>query len=154
MPLYLDFKPNPKDVTLQPEGYYDGYYEVSWFDDPIIVSIVEQIDNVRHDYSDAFYSDVTGRFSGKYISGGAKIVVLAYLGLVPKIIPLSWLGENCFKVLGQVPIKTRVIFEADFVPMLWDFDCDFISVQSGKLINNHDTFFEEYCKYDMSDSIT
>ena len=22
MPLYLDFKPNPKDVTLQPEGYY------------------------------------------------------------------------------------------------------------------------------------
>lgn len=45
-------------------------------------------------------------------------------------------------------------FEADFVPMLWDFDCDFISVQSGKLINNHDTFFEEYCKYDMSDSIT
>ena len=79
MPLYLDFKPNPKDVTLQPEGYYDGYYEVSWFDDPIIVSIVEQIDNVRHDYSDAFYSDVTGRFSGKYISGGAKIVILAYL---------------------------------------------------------------------------
>lgn len=54
----------------------------------------------------------------------------------------------------QVPIKTKVIFEADFVPMLWDFDCDFISVQSGKLINNHDTFFEEYCKYDMSDSIT
>lgn len=130
MPLYLDFKPNPKDVTLQPEGYY----EVSWFDDPIIVSIVEQIDNVRHDYSDAFYSDVTGRFSGKYISGGAKIVILAYLGLVS--------------------IKTKVIFEADFVPMLWDFDCDFISVQSGKLINNHDTFFEEYCKYDMSDSIT
>lgn len=141
-------------MTLQPEGYYDGYYEVSWFDDPIIVSIVKQIDNVRHDYSDAFYSDVTGRFSDKYISGGAKIVILAYLGLVPKIIPLSWLGENCFKVLGQVPIKTKVIFEADFVPMLWDFDCDFISVQSGKLINNHDTFFEEYCKYDMSDSIT
>lgn len=70
-------------------------------------------------------------------------MLLVYLGLVPKIIPLSWLGENCFKVLGQVPIKTKVIFEADFVPMLWDFDCDFISVQSGKLINNHDTYFED-----------
>lgn len=149
MALYLDFNPNRELITMNPEAYFDGYYETSWFEDPAIVSVAEKIDNVKHDYSDAFYSEVTGRFSGIHLSGGAKVVILAYLGIVPKIMPLSWLGENCFPVLGSVPIKSRVVFWADFVPMLWDFYCDFISVQSGVVINSHDIFFKEYCRYDM-----
>lgn len=149
MALYLDFKPDRTLVTTNPAAYFDGYYEITWFDDPVIVSIAEKIDSVRHDYGDAFYSEVTGRFSGRYLSGGAKVVILAYLGLAPKIIPLSWLGENCFAVLGSVPVASKVVFYADYVPMLWDFNCEFISVQTGANINNHDTFFEEYCKYVM-----
>lgn len=58
--------------------------------------IAEEIDNVKHVWSDFFVGTVTDRCSSKELSGGAKTVIAAYVGLSRgEVIPLQFLGENC-----------------------------------------------------------
>lgn len=146
--LYIDFDV-PKDKILEiPTGLYQIYYEQTWFDDPVVVDIACKIDGLKHVFADFFENELLGRCSGREISGGAKTVILAYLGIVSAyVLPLSWLGENCFPVLGSLDIEKDITFDGDSVPMLYDWKCDFISRKTGRVINSYDTYREEWDIY-------
>ena len=143
--LYLDFSEDRKHNTFDPGSWFDAYYEQSWFDDKIVCDIACKIDDLKHEWADYFTSETFGKCSGKEISAGAKTVIAAYLGLfTDKKYPLSWLGENCFEMLGSIDIKSDIIFVANSMPNLWEWKCSFKSVQTGRVINSYETYIEEY----------
>ena len=146
--LYMDFNVPEERILNIPESWYNAYYDPSWFDDPEVVRIACEIDNLNHVWADFFEHSYTGRCCGKDISGGAMTVILAYLGLFcDKDLPLSWLGENCIPVLGSLDIKHDVTFAGDQVPQIRDFGCKFISCKTGKILDNYYDYYREYLKY-------
>lgn len=146
--IYLNFIKDNSKVMYAPGLIYDDYYEQSWFDDPVVVAIAEKVDNIKHEWADYFCSDLTGKLSGKDISGGAKTLILAYLGFdLGKELPTDWLGENCYPVLGTFTPKKDITFCATSIPQLDDFGCTFISKQTGKEIKQYDDYMEEFWVY-------
>lgn len=146
--LYMDYNVPESKLIWNPESVYDIFYEKSWFDDPEIVRVACTVDHLDHTCDDIFDHEITGRCSGKDISGGAKTVILAYLGIAKeRALPLSWLGENCFPVLGSLKIKDDIIFDGDSVPMLEKWSCNFISKRTGKVLNNYDDYYNEVLDY-------
>lgn len=147
--LYIEFGV-PEDKVMQcPEDTYNVEYDQKWFDDPEVVRIACEIDGLSHMVSDVFDSELFGRCTGLNISGGAKTVILAYLGLTYGLcLPTSWLGENCFPVLGSLAIKTDVTFAVDSTPLLLDFRCKFVSKNTGAVVGNYDMFYEERRVYE------
>ena len=141
--LYLDFKYDKNNVCKNPESWYDIWYEQSWFDDPNIVQIACAIDKLKHEWADFFTSETFGRCSGKNLSGGAKTVIVGYLGLCDKEMPFCWMGENCYRLLALIPESVDVTFAVNYTPMIWDFGCTFISKQTGHKITNYDEFKTE-----------
>ena len=152
--LYLDFK-DPKKILWNVKGRYEIFYESSWFDDPVVVRIAEQVDQVKHLYGDRFRSDYSGDFSGLTLSGGAQILILCYLNLFEDYcLPLSWVADNCLEVLGSLPISHPVHFFANTVPLLDDYKCQFISSETGKLITGHDEYIPEYYEYARTKNVS
>lgn len=150
--LFIDFNVPAEKVLEIPEGWYKAYYDQSWFDNPEVVRIAEEIDGVHHEWADYFNHPYTGRCSGMDLSGGAMTVILAYLGVAKDwVLPLSWLGENCYKTLGSLDIQHDVIFDGDTYPRLKVWNCDFKSVRSGKILNNFYDYFEEHQYYVYKD---
>lgn len=150
--LYIDYKIPYDKVVQNPSMTYDAFYKISWFEDPEVIRIACEIDNLKHFTDDIFESDFSGRCSGKDISGGAKTVILAYLGVVKDYaLPLSWLGENCFPTLGSLKIKDDIVFDADSSPGILDFKCRFISKRTGKVIDNFIDYASERVKYVFKD---
>lgn len=153
--LYLDFNLPQDKVLLSPKAVFDAYMEPGWFDDPEVVRIAESIDKVKYEYSDAFLHPVLGRFSANKLSGGAKTVILVYKNVtLGKAIPLDWLSENCFHVLGSLEIRHDVVFYANSMPHLFDFECVFTSMHSGRQISTHEQYIEEFFKYACKDIST
>lgn len=88
--LYLDYRVQCDKVVQNPSLIYDAFYKISWFNDLEVVRIACEIDKLKHFIDDIFESDIFARCSGKDISGGAKTVILAYLGIVKDYaLPLS-----------------------------------------------------------------
>lgn len=146
--LYLDFNVCEDSLLTNPSDRYDAFYESEWFNDRTLIFIAEVIDGVKHVTGDIFEHDLFGRCDGTRLSGGVKAVILSYLGNTGGyVIPLSWLGENCFSVLGRLQIDSDVVFDGDYVPMLDAWECKFISKKSGNSISNYDTFIKEYYNY-------
>lgn len=145
--LYMDYN-IPVDDIATPSALYDTIYEKSWFDDPEVIRIAETIDRVTHVEADIFESSVLGRIVSTELSGGVKTVILAYMGETNDCaLPLSWLGENCLPVLGSLKIKHDVTFVADSVPMVWDWECRFISKRTGSVISDASSYREEMIKF-------
>lgn len=135
--LYLDYMVPDDQVLLNPGGYFNIIYDKTWFEDSEIIRIACTIDKLEHIDGDIFNSSYSGRCSGKDLSGGAKTVILAYLGETNnKALPLSWLGENCFQVLGSLDVKHNIVFNANSTPLLMDFQCTFRSLKTGKMISH------------------
>ena len=150
--LYLDYRVPCDKVVQNPSLTYDAFYKISWFNDPEVVRIACEIDKLKHFIDDIFESDFFGRCSGKDISGGAKTVILAYLGIVKDYaLPLSWMGENCLPVLGPLTIKDDIVFDADSSPGILDFKCSFISKRTGKVIDNFIDYHDERIDYFFDD---
>lgn len=146
--LYIDFNVSENMILDNPADRYDAYYDPKWFDDPAIVGIAESVDGVKHLFGDVFEHDLFGRCDGMKLSGGVKVLTLAYLGNTGGyVLPLSWLSENCFSVLGDLKIKSDVVFDGDYVPDLDAWECEFISKKTGNTVFNYDTFIKEYYNY-------
>lgn len=107
--LYMDFNVPEEKMLVIPESWYDAYYNPDWFNDPEIVRVACEIDGLTHVWADFFTHPYTGRCCGKDISGGAKTVIVTYLGVPDnKIIPLSWLGGGeLYTCVGVIRYKTR-----------------------------------------------
>lgn len=142
--LYLDYAVPHDKLLWTPMIRYDLEYDQNWFDDPEVVRIAEEIDDVKHVWADFFVGTITDRCSGKELSGGAKTVIAVYVGLTRgDVVPLQFLGENCFPVLGSLNIKEDVTFNGDTYPFIKDFGCKFISKRTGKTIDNYLDYREE-----------
>lgn len=75
--LYLRYNTPEADRLRNPGGTFNSLYEKS-----TVVKIAEGIDIFEH--------ETFGKFLATQLSGGAKILILAY--------PLSWLGDNCYEI--------------------------------------------------------
>lgn len=150
MALYMDHNVPLNKLMMNPDARYRAFYKSEWFDDPEVVRIACEIDGLRHLFWDTFEHPVFGRCTGKEVSGGSRAVILAYLGETDDyVIPLSWLGENCFKTLGSLNIKSDVTFDGDYTPNLWNWECEFISKRTGNKINSWETYSPERFDYAM-----
>lgn len=149
MALYMDFNVDEKFVLVDPSTYFGYYYDKRWFNDPEVVRVAEKIDGVRHVDADIFDHPLYGRCFGKELSGGVHTVLLAYLGELDDedVLPLSWLGENCFSVLGSLNIRKDITFDGDYMPDLWDWNCKFISKKTGNIISNYKSYAKERAIY-------
>lgn len=146
--LYIDYGLDDSEILDNPTARYRAQYETGWFDDPEVVRIAETIDRLKHDGGDAFMHPVLGRCTGYTLSGGAVTVILAYLGETGGYaLPLSWLGENCFSVLGSLDIKHDVVFDGDYTPRLDEWNCSFISKKTGKVVDGFYSHLEGMVKY-------
>lgn len=145
--LYMDFGLEYPDVMAFPVGIYCSEYERVWFNDPVVVDISCKVDNLKHVEGDIFEHELTGRCSGLDISDGAKTVIMVYLGLADSAYPLHYFGENCLSVLGSLNINYNAVVNGDYVPMLDDWQCKFISKKTGNIIHNYDTYYAEWLAY-------
>ena len=147
--LYIEFGVSDDRIMFCPEDTYKVEYDSKWFDDSEVIRIACEIDGLKHVDGDIFENSIFGRCSGLQISGGAKTVILAYLGITYGMcLPTSWLGENCFPVLGSLEINHDVTFAVDSTPLLLDFKCSFISKNTGEEIHEYDKFYEERRVYE------
>lgn len=104
--LYMDYNVPRENMLTNPEGRYDDIFEHTIF----------------------------GRCSGMNLSGGVKTLVLTYLGETGGyVLPLSWLGENCFPVLGSFTCRTDVTYSGNYVPQIEEWGCTFKSVRTGEI---------------------
>lgn len=112
--LYLQSNTSADSILRNPSGTFDSLYDKSWFEDNMVRRIAEGVDSVKLVMDDIFEHEVFGRFLATKLSGGAKILILAYRGeLSNKVYPLSWLGDNCYKWLFEIEDKTNIVWDAD-----------------------------------------
>lgn len=146
--LYMDYNVPREKMLTNPEGRYDAFYDSMWFQDPVIVRIVEEVDGVKHVHDDNFEHTIFGRCSGMNLSHGVKTPILTYLGETGGyVLPLSWLGKNCFSVLGSFTCGADVTYSGNYVPQIEEWGCTFKSVRTGEIITGYDSYIKDYAKY-------
>ena len=142
--LYIDYNLQNDDVIHDVTGRFKYVKELEWFNDPTVLRIISEIDSVEHVTGEIFNHPDFGTLTSDNLSGGCHTVILAYEGSTNGLaLPLSWLGENCFKVLGSVEVKSDVVFDADTMPQLKDWECKFISKRTGDVIDSYATYYAE-----------
>lgn len=149
--LYIDYNLQNDEVIHDVTGRFRYVKELEWFEDQTVLRIISEIDGVEHVTGEIFNHPDFGTLTSDNLSGGCHTVILAYEGSTGGLaLPLSWLGENCFKVLGSVSVKSDVVFDADTMPQLKDWECKFISKRTGIIIDNYDTYYTELERFTLS----
>lgn len=146
--LYLQYNTPEVDRLRNPGGTFNSLYEKSWFENPTVVKIAEGVDGVKHVMEDIFEHETFGKFLATQLSGGAKILILAYLGILPdKAYPLSWLGDNCYEWLKVIPEEQDITFDADcMIPPFCSY-VNFTIKATGEVIDSERKYFWGYNKY-------
>ena len=146
--LYLQYNTPEVDRLRNPGGTFNSLYEKSWFENPTVVKIAEGVDGVKHVMEDIL--NMRHLVSSQQLScqEGAKILILAYLGILPdKAYPLSWLGDNCYEWLKVIPEKQDITFDADcMVPPFCSY-VNFTIKATGEVIGSERKYFWGYNKY-------
>lgn len=149
MALYMDFNVSRDRIIYNPTAIFNYWYDKHWFDDEKVVKVACDIDKLKHESGDIFEHPIYGRCIGRELSGGVHTVLAAYFGLPVNdmVLPLSWLGENCFAPLGSLEIKNDIIFDGDYTPQIDDWHCSFISKKTGSILSNYDSYSRERSMY-------
>lgn len=148
MALYIDFNVPQENIVRNPSLRFDIKCSTEWFKNSEVLRVIKEIDNSDYMFEDFFMNPVFGSFKSDKLSGGVKTVLLAYLNQTDGyVLPLSWLGENCYPVLGSLDIKHDVVFAGNAIPQFVDFHCKFVSRKSGRVYSNNLEYIEEFQKY-------
>ncbi|WP_432627161.1 hypothetical protein [Brotaphodocola sp.] len=149
--LYLDYNLQDDEVIHDVTGRFRYVKELEWFDDPTVLRIIAEVDGVEYVTGEIFKHPDFGTLTSDNLSGGCHTVILAYEGSTDGLaLPLSWLDENCFKVLGSVSVKSDVVFDADTMPQLREWECKFISRRTGNVIDSYDSYYTELERFTLS----
>lgn len=145
--LYLQYNTKPENKLCNPDGTFDDLYEKSWFEDKTVVKIAEGVDDVHHLFDDIFEHDTFGKFIASRLSGGAKMLILAYLGVLSdRAYPLSWLGDNCYDWLEVISEKRDTTWDADCMLPPFCSYVNFVVKDTGVEIKSETDYMWSYAR--------
>lgn len=89
-----------KSEIKSPSGIFMLEQEADWFDDPFVLEMVQDVDNLRLITHREFEHPVFGLCGTQDISGGLKNLILAYK--LNRIIDATYCGDNCAKWIMKI----------------------------------------------------
>lgn len=123
--LYVHVKLPDKFIDSS-DIWFEGYKEVSWFDDPFVREIVQGIDRSTIVQGEFMVSPIFGGTSVDKLSGGCKAVIAMY---VQDEFPVwaTLCGDNCAKYIVEVgKRKDTHIVLSHYMNFPEDFEAVFV----------------------------
>lgn len=99
--MRIYYNMDEKQYITRPDIYFDGVYELEWFEDPFVKKIVKDIDKSEVISPRLIDSPVLGPIGPRNISGGTKTLILMYK-LPDEIFNASSCGDNCAKWILEI----------------------------------------------------
>lgn len=103
--IYVNFPKYIKDedIIWNPDSMFRNVYQNEWFNDPLVLKMIEDIDHSKHLLDDVFMHEDFGAITAQNLSGGVKtLILLLKYNLGDKRVLMSHLGDNCFKYLKYI----------------------------------------------------
>ena len=106
-----------KDDSYYGPGWFVNNYEEKWFEDPLVVEMMKDIDKSEYRGGALIYSDILGPISPRELSGGLKTLISIYKE--PSLIfDATSCGENCAKWLLKIGDRIDVTILLSY-PMIF-----------------------------------
>ena len=76
-------------------------YDISWFQDPFVRKMIEEVDKTRYIDGYIFESPVLGPIPPEKLSGGVKTLIMIY-EMPDKVFDATSCGANCAHMLLEI----------------------------------------------------
>ena len=124
---------NMEKVAYGPR-WFKHSYDISWFQDPFVQEMIENVDHTRYVEGYIFDSPVLGPIPPEKLSGGVKTLIMIY-EKPDKVFDATSCGPNCAKMLLEIGNRKDVTVNLRyFMPFkgLDPFDVEIIN--AGKVV--------------------
>ncbi|MDO5149526.1 MAG: DUF4869 domain-containing protein [Oscillospiraceae bacterium] len=123
-----------QNVIYNTSVYFKYSYDVTWFDDPFVKKMIEDVDNSRVLGGSAIDSPVLGIIPPTSLSGGVKCLILIYKN-TEHVFNASNCGDNCAKWLLEIGKERDVLVN---LRHLMEFEGEFeIYIENtGEIVHN------------------
>ena len=92
-------------------------YDISWFQDPFVRKMIEEVDKTRYIDGYIFESPVLGPIPPEKLSGGVRTLIMIY-EMPDKVFDATSCGQNCAHMLLEIGKRKDVTVNLRyFMPM-------------------------------------
>lgn len=109
-------------VIRNPSAYFDNQLDTSWFEDPFVKRICNEVDNTEVVSAYQMSNPVWGPINCRLLSTGAKNLILA--DKTNEIIYATCMGDNCSDLLLEIADKKDLTISLQHI---MHFSRDFVA---------------------------
>lgn len=133
-----------QNVIWSSSAYFDSTYENSWFTDPLVQKIAQEVDQCTYYADNLFRNPVFGYIPAEKLSADTKTLILALKAdLGSYLLRLSTLGDNCYKYLALFPSNLNPRFYGNCNIKSADHEVKYFIEDTGAIVDNVVSYMEE-----------
>lgn len=142
--LKIWYRDGDLTVVNNSDMYFKYLVEDSWFENPLVQQMIEDVDKSKVIGPHLIESSVLGPIPPETLSSGVKTLILMLMD-DSHIYTLSNCGDNCAKWAAKIGEQKDVLVYLGYM-MEFDGEFEIQIMNTGKIVHNRKEYFDELFK--------